>query len=66
MEIECRIVEEVPGVVVGFPSCINNLHCRLYDEGRGVRGLDEMQRQGKTEELLNWTSIVLKKVAVER
>ena len=65
-EMEHRIVVEVPGVAVEFPSCVDDLHCGLYVGARGVRGLDAVQRKERVEELLDRVSRTLKEVAGER
>ena len=44
-EMERRIVEEVPGVAVEFPSYVDDLHCGLYETGRAVGRLDEVERK---------------------
>ena len=65
-EMECRIMEEVPGVRVEFPSYGNDLHCGLYDSRRVMRGLGEVERRARMEDLLGRVSVVLKEVATEQ
>ena len=50
-QMEKRIVEEVPGVAVEFPSYVDDLHCGLYETGRAVGGLDEVGRKERMEDL---------------
>ena len=64
-EMERRIVEEVPGVVVEFPSYVDDLDCGLYDNRRVVRGLGEAERRARMEELLERVSVTPKDVARE-
>ena len=64
-EIERRIVEEVPGVAVEFPSYVDDLHCGLYKTGRAVGRLDGVERKERMEELLDRVSVVLKEVAAD-
>ena len=44
-EMERRILEEVPGVAVEFPSYVDDLHCGLYETGRAVGRLDGVGRK---------------------
>ena len=64
-EMERRIVEEVPGVAVEFPSYVDNLHCGLYEPGRVVGRLGAVERREWMEDLLDRVSVVLKEVAAE-
>ena len=64
-EMGRRIVEAVPGVVVEFPSYVDDLHCGLYEPGRAVGRLDEVERKERMEDLLDRVSVVLKEVAAE-
>ena len=43
IEMEQRIREEVPGIGVEFPSYVDNLHCRLYDERGPCRRMEEVE-----------------------
>ena len=56
----------MPGVSVEFPSYVDDLHYGLYDGGRVGRGLNEVDRRERMEELLDRVSAVLKEVAAER
>lgn len=47
-------------MAVEFPSYVDDLHHRLYDMGCVVRGLDEVERQERMEDLLNRVLVVLK------
>ena len=40
MEMECSIVEAVPVVQLEFPSYVDDLYCRVYDERGRTRGMD--------------------------
>ena len=64
-EMERRIKEKIPGIVVEFPSYVDNLHCGLYDKGRATRGRDEVDRRERMEELLERVSVVLIELAAE-
>ena len=44
VEMERRICEEVPGVGVEFPSYVDDLHCRLYDERASCRRMVEVEQ----------------------
>ena len=59
-EMERRVVEEVPGVVVVFPSYVDGLHCGLYDSRRVMKGLGKVARRERMEELLERVSVTLK------
>ena len=65
-EMERRVVEEVLGVGVEFPSYVEDLHCGLY-AGRGsVGNLDAIERGGWMGVLLDRGSRTIKEVAEER
>ena len=64
-EIERRLVKEVTGVVVEFPSYVDDLHCGLCDSRRVIKGLGDMERREQMEELLERVSVTLKDVARE-
>ena len=59
-------MEEVPGVVVELPSYVDDLHCGLYDNRRVMKGLGEVDRRERMEELLERVWVTLEEVARER
>lgn len=65
-EMECCIVEEMPGVALEFPSYVDDLHFGLYDGRYILRGLNELERRDRMEEALDRVSTMLKEVALER
>ena len=65
-EMERRVVEEVPGVGVEFPSYVDDLHCGLYVGRRRLRNLDTIERREQIGDLLVRVSRTLKEVAGER
>ena len=65
-EMERRVVEEVWGVGVEFPSYIYDLHCGLYVGRRGVGDLDAIERRERMGDLLDRVSKTLKEVAGKR
>ena len=64
-EMESPIKEEVPEVAVEFPSYVDDLHSGLYDGGRAVWDMGEVDRKERMGELLDRVSVVLKEVATE-
>ena len=65
-EMERWIMEEIPGVLVEFPSYVDDLHCGLYDSRRVMKRLGEVERRERMEEQLEHVSVTLKEVARER
>ena len=65
-EIERRIVEEVPGIRVEFPSYVDDLHCILYVGRRIVGNLDAIEWREQMWDLLDRVSRTLKEVAGEQ
>lgn len=59
-------MEVVPGVAVEFNTCVDNLHCGLYDGRRIMRVLGEMARRERMEEILDRVSMILKEVAMDQ
>ena len=66
VEMERRIREAVPGVGVEFPSYVDDLHCRLYDEWASCRRLEEVERREGMWDLVDRVSVVLKEVVPKR
>lgn len=58
-------MEELPSVGVEFLCYNHDLPYGLYDEGRVVKSLKEVERQERIKALLDRASVVLKEVAVE-
>ena len=65
-EMERRVVEEVPGVEVEFPSYIDDLHCGLYVGRTNVGGHDAIERRERMGDLLDIVSRTLKELGGER
>ena len=65
-EMERRVVKEVPGVGVGFPSYVNDLHCGLYVGRSRLGNLNAIERREQMGDLLDRVSRTLKEVAGER
>lgn len=59
------MLEEVPGVIVEFPSYIDDLYWGLHDARRIVRGLYEVEWRERMEQDLDRVSTVLKEVGME-
>ena len=65
-QMERRVVEEVPGVGVEFPSYVDDLHCWLFVGCRSVGNLNGIERRERMGDLLDRVSRTLKEVAGER
>ena len=59
-EMERRLVEEMPGLRIEFPSYVDDLHCGLYNERVGGRGEEELDRRESMGEWLDRASVVIK------
>ena len=64
-EMERRVREEVLGVVVEFPSYVDDLHCGIYDARRGTLRADEVDKRENMNSLLDRVGVVVKEVAEE-
>ena len=62
-EMERRVVGEVPGVGVEFPSYVDDLHCGLYIGRRSVWSLAGIDRRERMGDILDKVSRILKEVA---
>ena len=55
----------MPGVLVEFPSYVNNLYCGLYDECTSCWRMEEVERRKEMVYLVDRVSLVFKEVGTE-
>ena len=65
-ELERRIIEEVPSVVMEFPYYVYDLHYGSYAGRRILVSLNEVGRREGMEDLLDRVTATVKEVAIER
>ena len=65
LEMERRLVEELPGLKIDFPSYVDDLHCGIYEERAGRKGGDDVDRRESMNGWLDRASIVIKEGGAE-